>query len=127
KMYEGVAVMLSFLHSDHIKLLWSTVCNLVQVCEDPKTSVEIWIWGRIKQLLHMLQAHLTLISNSSAGSLSSANAAGIIQYLHLSDELSPDEIQENTFSLQAACCAAVTELVLNEAHAYQLIQVGRFY
>lgn len=55
KMYEGVAVMPNLLHSDHIKLLWSIVFNLVQVCEDSETSVEIWIWGRIKQLLHMLQ------------------------------------------------------------------------
>lgn len=38
---------------------------------------------------------------SSVGSLSSANAAGRIQHLHLSDDLSPDEMQENTFSLQA--------------------------
>lgn len=38
---------------------------------------------------------------SSVGSLSSANAAGRIQHLHLSDDLSLDEIQENTFSLQA--------------------------
>ncbi|NWH29074.1 NEK10 kinase, partial [Chloropsis hardwickii] len=64
---------------------------------------------------------------SSVGSLSSANAAGRIQYLHLSDESSPDEIQKNTFSLQVACCAAITELVLNETNAYQVAQVGRFY
>lgn len=38
---------------------------------------------------------------SSIGSLSSANAAGRIQQLHLSEDLSPREIQENTFSLQA--------------------------
>lgn len=38
---------------------------------------------------------------SSVGSLSSANAAGRIQHLHLSDDLSPDEMQENIFSLQA--------------------------
>lgn len=37
----------------------------------------------------------------SVGSLSSANAAGRIQHLHLSDDLSLDEMQENTFSLQA--------------------------
>ncbi|KFP52994.1 Serine/threonine-protein kinase Nek10, partial [Cathartes aura] len=64
---------------------------------------------------------------SSVGSLSSANAAGRIQHLHLSDDLSPDEMQENTFSLQAACCAAITELVLNETNAYQVVQVGRLY
>ncbi|KAI6074655.1 Serine/threonine-protein kinase Nek10 isoform X2 [Aix galericulata] len=55
KMYEGIPVLLSLLHSDHIKLLWSVVWILVQVCEDPETSVEIRVWGGIKQLLHILQ------------------------------------------------------------------------
>uniref|UniRef100_A0A669P9M3 NIMA related kinase 10 n=1 Tax=Phasianus colchicus TaxID=9054 RepID=A0A669P9M3_PHACC len=128
KIYEGVPVLLSLLHSDHIKLLWSVVWILVQVCEDPETSVEIRIWGGIKQLLHVLQGDRNLVSDrSSVGSLSSANAAGRIQHLHLSDDLSLDEIQENTFSLQAACCAAITELVLNDTNAYQVVQVGRLH
>uniref|UniRef100_A0A8C6IN90 Uncharacterized protein n=1 Tax=Melopsittacus undulatus TaxID=13146 RepID=A0A8C6IN90_MELUD len=128
RMYEGVPVLLSLLHSDHIKLLWSIVWILVQVCEDPETSVEIQIWGGIKQLLHILQGDRNLISDhSSVGSLSSANAAGRIQYFHLSNDVSPDEMQENIFSLQAACCAAITELVLNETNSYQVVQVRRLY
>ena len=55
KLYEGVPVLLSLLHSDHLKLLWSVVWILVQICEDPETSVEIRIWGGIKQLLHILR------------------------------------------------------------------------
>ncbi|XP_010292780.1 PREDICTED: serine/threonine-protein kinase Nek10, partial [Phaethon lepturus] len=128
KMYEGVPVLLSLLHSDNLKLLWSVVWILVQVCEDPETSVEIRIWGGIKHLLHILQGERNLVSDhSSVGSLSSANAAGRIQHLHLSDDLSPDEMQENTFSLQAACCAAITELVLNETNAYQVVQANGIY
>ncbi|KAM6338969.1 serine/threonine-protein kinase Nek10 [Podargus strigoides] len=128
KMYEGVPVLLSLLHSDHIKLLWSIVWILVQVCEDPESSVEIRICGGIKQLLHILQGERNLVSDqSSVGSLSSANAAGRIHHLHLSDDLSPDEVQENTFSLQAACCAAITELVLNETNAYQVVQENGIY
>ncbi|XP_074006435.1 serine/threonine-protein kinase Nek10 isoform X1 [Numenius arquata] len=128
KMYEGVPVLLSLLHSDHIKLLRSIVWILVQVCEDPETSAEIRIWGGIKQLLHILQGERNLVSDrSSVASLSSANAAGRIQHLHLSDDLSPGEMQENTFSLQAACCAAITELVLNETNAYQVVQANGIY
>ncbi|KFM13812.1 Serine/threonine-protein kinase Nek10 [Aptenodytes forsteri] len=128
KMYEGVPVLLGLLHSDHIKLLWSIVWILVQVCEDPETSVEIRIWGGIKQLLHILQGERNLVSDcSSVGSLSSANAAGRIKHLHLTDDLSPDEMQENIFSLQAACCAAITELVLNETNAYQVVQANGIY
>ncbi|RMC05223.1 hypothetical protein DUI87_18407 [Hirundo rustica rustica] len=53
----------------------------------------------------------SLVSDcSSAGSSSSANAAGRIQCLHLSDELSPDEIEENTLSNQAAVTVAQSSL-----------------
>ncbi|GAB5576897.1 serine/threonine-protein kinase Nek10 isoform X1 [Prionailurus iriomotensis] len=128
KLYEGVPVLLSLLHSDHLKLLWSVVWILVQVCEDPETSVEIRIWGGIKQLLHILRGDRNFVSDrSSIGSLSSANAAGRIQQLHLSEDLSPREIQENTFSLQAACCAALTELVLNDTNAHQVVQENGIY
>nr|XP_060637879.1 serine/threonine-protein kinase Nek10 isoform X1 [Anolis sagrei ordinatus] len=128
KIYEGVPILLSLLHSDHIKLLWSIVWILVQICEDPDTSVEIRIWGGIKQLLHILQGERNLFSDrSSIGSLSSANAAGRIQEFHFSEDLSPHEIQENMFSLQAACCAAITELVLNDTNAHQVIQENGVY
>ncbi|XDB62600.1 hypothetical protein ABFV05_016216 [Capra hircus] len=128
KLYEGVPVLLSLLHSDHLKLLWSVVWILVQICEDPETSVEIRIWGGIKQLLHILRGDRNFVSDrSSIGSLSSANAAGRIQQLHLSEDLSPREIQENTFSLQAACCAALTELVLDDSNAHQVVQENGIY
>ncbi|KAJ8794767.1 hypothetical protein J1605_002932 [Eschrichtius robustus] len=125
KLYEGVPILLSLLHSDHLQLLWSVVWILVQVCEDPETSVEIRIWGGIKQILHILRGDRNFVSDhSSIGSLSSANAAGRIQQFHLSGDLSPREIQENTFSLQAACCAALTELVLDDTNAHQVVQHG---
>uniref|UniRef100_A0A4X2M5R6 Serine/threonine-protein kinase Nek10 n=1 Tax=Vombatus ursinus TaxID=29139 RepID=A0A4X2M5R6_VOMUR len=128
KVYEGIPVLLSLLHSDHLKLLWSVVWILVQVCEDPETSVEIRTWGGIKQILHILQGDRNLVSDrSSIGSLSSANAAGRIQQLRLSEDLSPQEIQENTFSLQSACCAALTELVLNDTNAHQVVQENGVY
>ncbi|KAM6224804.1 serine/threonine-protein kinase Nek10 isoform 3-T3 [Rhynchocyon petersi] len=128
KLYEGIPVLLSLLHSDHLKLLWSVVWILVQVCEDPETSVEIRVWGGIKQILHILQGDRNFVSDrSSIGSLSSANAAGRIQQLHLSEDLSPREIQENILSLQAACCAALTELVLNDTNAHQVLQENGVY
>ncbi|XP_021059527.1 serine/threonine-protein kinase Nek10 [Mus pahari] len=128
KLYEGIPVLLSLLHSDHLKLLWSVIWILVQVCEDPETSLEIRIWGGIKQLLHILQGDRNFVSDrSSIGSLSSANAAGRIQQLHLSEDLSPGEIEENTVSLQAACCAALTELALNDTNAHQVVQENGVY
>ncbi|GCB61606.1 hypothetical protein scyTo_0004126 [Scyliorhinus torazame] len=126
KIYEGVPIMLSLLHSDHLKLLWSVVWILVQLCEDPDASTEIRLWGGIQQLLHILQGDRNFVSDrSSIGSLSSANASGRIQQLQLSEKLSTQEIQENTLSLQEACCAAITELVLNDTNAQQVVQVGK--
>ncbi|XP_044149856.1 serine/threonine-protein kinase Nek10 isoform X3 [Bufo gargarizans] len=128
KIYDGVPTLLSLLHSDHLKLLWSVVWILVQICEDPEICVEIRTWGGIKQLLHILKGEQYLVSDrSSIGSLSSANAAGRIQHLYLSEDLSPREIQENTLSLQAACCAALTELVLNDTNAHQVVQENGVY
>ncbi|XP_058868820.1 serine/threonine-protein kinase Nek10 [Acipenser ruthenus] len=128
KVYEGVPILLSLLHSEHLKLLWSVVWILVQLCEDPETSAEIRIWGGIKQLLHILQGDREFVSDrSSIGSLSSANASGRIQQQHISEELSPQEIRENIVSLQAACCAALTELVLNDTNAHQVVQENGVY
>ncbi|XP_053323974.1 serine/threonine-protein kinase Nek10 [Spea bombifrons] len=128
KIYDGVPTLLSLLHSDHLKLLWSVVWILVQICEDPEISVEIRTWGGIKQLLHILKGEQYLVSDrSSIGSLSSANAAGRIRHVYLSEDLSPKEIQENTLLLQAACCAALTELVLNDTNAQQVVQENGVY
>ncbi|XP_078233443.1 serine/threonine-protein kinase Nek10 isoform X10 [Pogona vitticeps] len=128
RIYEGIPILLSLLHSDHLKLLWSVVWILVQVCEDPDTSVEIRIWGGIKQLLHILQGERNLFSDhSSIASLSSANAAGRIQQFQMSEDLSLHEIKENMVSLQAACCAAITELVLNDTNAHQVVQENGIY
>ncbi|XP_072009704.1 serine/threonine-protein kinase Nek10 isoform X3 [Engystomops pustulosus] len=128
KIYDGVPTLLSLLHSDHLKLLWSVVWILVQICEDPEISVEIRTWGGIKQLLHILKGEQYLVSDrSSIGSLSSANAAGRIRHLYLSEDLSPREIQENTLSLQAACCAALTELVLDDTNTHQVVQENGVY
>ncbi|CAH2282972.1 serine threonine- kinase Nek10-like isoform X1 [Pelobates cultripes] len=128
KIYDGVPTLLSLLHSDHLKLLRSVVWILVQICEDPEISFEIRTWGGIKQLLHILKGEQYLVSDrSSIGSLSSANAAGRLRHHYLSEDLSPREIQENTLSLQAACCAALTELVLNDTTAYHVVQENGVY
>ncbi|XP_069770121.1 serine/threonine-protein kinase Nek10 isoform X2 [Narcine bancroftii] len=128
KIYEGVPIMLSLLHSDHVKLLWSVVWILVQLCEDPDTNIEIRLWGGIQHLLYILQGDRNFVSDrSSIGSLSSANASGRIQYIQLSEKLSNQEIQENTLLLQEACCAALTELVLNDTNAQQVVQGNGIY
>uniref|UniRef100_A0A8K9WU26 NIMA-related kinase 10 n=1 Tax=Oncorhynchus mykiss TaxID=8022 RepID=A0A8K9WU26_ONCMY len=121
---EGLPVLLSLLHGEHLKLLWSVVWVLVQLCEEPDTSAEIRTWGGVQQLLHILDSERAYVSDrSSIEALCSANAAGRIQRQHVSEELSPQEDVDDTMSLQSACCAALTELVLDDTTAHQVVQV----
>uniref|UniRef100_A0AAZ3S915 Protein kinase domain-containing protein n=1 Tax=Oncorhynchus tshawytscha TaxID=74940 RepID=A0AAZ3S915_ONCTS len=125
---EGLPVLLSLLHGEHLKLLWSVVWVLVQLCEEPDTSAEIRTWGGVQQLLHILDSERAYVSDrSSIEALCSANAAGRIQRQHVSEELSPQEDVDDTMSLQSACCAALTELVLDDTTAHQVVQENGVY
>ncbi|XP_050190229.1 uncharacterized protein LOC126649908 [Myiozetetes cayanensis] len=62
--------------------------------------------------------------HSSVRSLSSANASGRIQDLHLSDDLSPEEMQEITFSLQVVLCCQSPEISLQYGKISACFQKG---
>ncbi|XP_041731295.2 serine/threonine-protein kinase Nek10-like isoform X2 [Coregonus clupeaformis] len=125
---EGLPVLLSLLHGEHLKLLWSIVWVLVQLCEEPDTSAEIRTWGGVQQVLRILNSERAYISDrSSIEALYSANAVGRIQRQHISEELSPQEDVDDTMSLQSACCAALTELALDDITAHQVVQENGVY
>ncbi|XP_041844531.1 serine/threonine-protein kinase Nek10 [Melanotaenia boesemani] len=120
---EGVPVLLSLLHGRHLKLLWSIIWVLVQLCEDPETRAEIRSWGGVQQLLRLLNSDRQHISDrSSIEMLSSANAAGHILREHMGDELSLPEEVDNTVALQSACCTALTEMSLDDTSAHHIVQ-----
>ncbi|CAB1333417.1 unnamed protein product [Coregonus sp. 'balchen'] len=107
---EGLPVLLSLLHGEHLKLLWSIVWVLVQLCEEPDTSAEIRTWGGVQQVLRILNSERAYISDrSSIEALYSANAVGRIQRQHIT------------------CCAALTELVLDDITAHQVVQENGVY
>ncbi|XP_029928077.1 serine/threonine-protein kinase Nek10 [Myripristis murdjan] len=125
---EGLPVLLSLLHSQHLKLLWSIAWVLVQLCEDPDTRTEIRSWGGVQQLLRLLQSDRQYVSDRlSVETLSSANAAGRIQREHMGEELSPQEEVDNTMALQSACCTALTELILDDTSARHIVQENGIY
>ncbi|XP_062841367.1 serine/threonine-protein kinase Nek10 isoform X2 [Trichomycterus rosablanca] len=136
---DAVPVLLSMLHADHLKLLWSTVWVLVQLCQDPEGSANIRAWGGVQQLLRLLNGSLLSLfspktkeqvyvsDRSSIATLSSANAAGRLHKQHVCEDLSPHEAEENTFALHAACCAAITELVLDDTAAHHVVQENGVY
>eukprot|EP00064_Thunnus_orientalis_P012236 superscaffoldBa00001854_g12270 len=120
---EGLPVLLSLLHGQHLKLLWSIAWVLVQLCEDPDTRTEIRSWGVVQPLLRLLSSDRQYVSDrSSIETLSSANAAGRIQTEHIREELSPQEEVDNTTALQSACCTALTELSLDDTSAHHIVQ-----
>ncbi|KAK1806379.1 hypothetical protein P4O66_004891, partial [Electrophorus voltai] len=125
---EGIPVLLSALHTDHLKLLWSTAWALVQLCQDPESSADICAWGGVQQLLHILQGERTYVSDgSSIETLSSANVAGRLHVQHLSGQISLPEAEENTVALHSACCAAITELALDDTAAHHVVQENGVY
>ncbi|CAJ1062953.1 serine/threonine-protein kinase Nek10 [Xyrichtys novacula] len=125
---EGLPVLLSLLHSQHLKLLWSVAWVLVQLCEDPDTRTEIRSWGGVQQLLRLLSSDRQYVSDrSSIETLSSANAAGRIQREHIREELSQQEETENTVALQSACCTVLTELSLDDTSAHHIVLENGVY
>uniref|UniRef100_A0A7N8X3M0 Serine/threonine-protein kinase Nek10 n=1 Tax=Mastacembelus armatus TaxID=205130 RepID=A0A7N8X3M0_9TELE len=125
---EGLPVLLSLLHGQHLKLLWSVTWVLVQLCEDPNTRTEIRSWGGVQQLLWLLNSEGHYVSDrSSIETLSSANAVGRIQREHVREELSPQEEVDSTMALQSACCTALTELSLDDTSAHHIVQENGVY
>ncbi|XP_046733337.1 serine/threonine-protein kinase Nek10 [Silurus meridionalis] len=126
--YDGVPILLSMLHTDHLKLLWSTVWVLVQLCQDPEGSTNIRAWGGIQQLLRILKGERVYVfDRSSIATLSSANASGRLHPQHVCENLISHEAEENTPALHAACCAAITELMLDDAAAHHVVQENGVY
>ncbi|XP_029359695.1 serine/threonine-protein kinase Nek10 [Echeneis naucrates] len=125
---EGLPVLLSLLHGQHLKLLWSLVWVLVQLCEDPDTRTEIRNWGGVQQLLWLLNSDRQYVCDrSSIETLPSANAAGRIQRDYVREELSPQEEVDNTKALLSACCTALTELSLDDTSAHHIVQENGIY
>uniref|UniRef100_A0AAY5L177 Protein kinase domain-containing protein n=1 Tax=Esox lucius TaxID=8010 RepID=A0AAY5L177_ESOLU len=121
----GLPVLLSLLHEEHLKLLWSIVWVLVQLCEEAEASTEIRMWGGVQQLRRHYRGGECRLCQSLA--LSSANVAGRIRRWHISEDLNPPEDVENIMSLQSACCAALTELVLDDTTALHVVQENGVY
>lgn len=75
---EGLPVLLSLLHSQHLKLLWSIAWVLVQLCEDPDTRTEIRSWGGVQHLLRLLQRLGSVIIPKIYGIWSRSHANSVI-------------------------------------------------
>ncbi|XP_072769135.1 serine/threonine-protein kinase Nek10 isoform X2 [Nerophis lumbriciformis] len=120
---EGLPVLLSLLHTPHLKLLWSVAWTLVQLCQDPDARADIRSWGGVQPLLRLLGSQRRLACDRlSVERLSSANAADRVHKGLHREEVGPQDEANDTVALQSACCTALTELCLDDACAHHIVQ-----
>lgn len=104
KNYDGIPILLSQFHNSDTELQWEVVWCLVKLSEQPDARHEIKQLGGIPLLLSLL--HCDTSHNS---------------------QLHNAKMLEMNYSLKSACCAALTELVLNDTNAHQIVQANGIY
>ncbi|XP_060936435.1 serine/threonine-protein kinase Nek10, partial [Limanda limanda] len=125
---EVLPVLLSLLHGQNLKLLWSLAWVLVQLCEDQTTRTEIRSWGGVQQLLWLLNSDRQFVSDRSLTETPSGpEAAAGFQRELVREELSLQQEVDNTEALQSACCTALTELSLDDTSAHHIVQENGIY
>lgn len=122
-MHDGIPILLSQLHSDNVNLLWHVVWCLAQLCEDPVASKEIRHMGGIPLLLSLLHDR-TFVTERMENSEGPASAGPHGRTPAVDDA---EELMEIQYSLRSACCAALMELVLNDANGQHIIQANGIY
>ncbi|XP_078702991.1 serine/threonine-protein kinase Nek10-like isoform X3 [Branchiostoma floridae x Branchiostoma belcheri] len=131
KIYDGVPVLLSLLHYDSLNLLWNVVWILVQLCEDPDMTNDIRLMGGIPLLLSLLHDRKFETDRTALTQLSSSAGAtpghGSFQVTFQGDESEVNVSEKDKLSLKAVVCTALTELVLNDTNAYQIVQTNGVY
>ncbi|KAK3541197.1 hypothetical protein QTP86_016213 [Hemibagrus guttatus] len=116
-------------------VLLGALLALTTLADSPECKEKIGELCVVENLLVILQEYDMLSKRerayvsdrSSIATLSSANAAGRLHTQHVCEDLSPHEAEENTVALHAACCAAITELVLDDAAAHHVVQENGVY
>ncbi|XP_013063092.2 serine/threonine-protein kinase Nek10-like [Biomphalaria glabrata] len=122
KMEDGVSLLLSQLHSNNASFLWHIVWCLVLLCEDAGCRDDIRQLGGIPLLLSIL--HEKKFSNEQSHLRRNVASAGTIRKTISHDE--NDESSEQ-ISLKKACCAALSELMLNDTNAQHIVQANGVY
>ncbi|XP_059145403.1 serine/threonine-protein kinase Nek10-like [Physella acuta] len=124
KIEDGVPLLLSQLHSENVSLLWHIVWCLVLLCEDADCRDDIRQLGGIPLILALLHDR-KFVSERTDTSKHAVLSAGLSRKTVSNEE--HEEFFEHQFSLKKACCAALTELVLNDTNAQQIVQANGIY
>ncbi|XP_052096230.1 serine/threonine-protein kinase Nek10-like isoform X1 [Mytilus californianus] len=137
-IHDGIPILLSQLHSDNVNLLWHVVWCLAQLCEDPVASKEIRQIGGIPLLLSLLHDR-TFVTERMENSEGPASAGAHGRTPVVDDAIwetiftkprgmsKSEELMEIQYSLKSASCAALMELVLNDANGQHIILANGLY
>ncbi|XP_041478409.1 serine/threonine-protein kinase Nek10-like isoform X2 [Lytechinus variegatus] len=127
KIFDGMPILLSILHSDNISLLWNVVWCIVQLSQDQDASNDVRSMGGIPLLLALLHDREFSSDRGSSQALASASSSGRHHSLPFPLHDNGDIQLEHILSLKSACCAALTELVHNDTNAQQIVQNNGIY
>ncbi|CAK8683319.1 unnamed protein product [Clavelina lepadiformis] len=125
-IYDTLPVLLSILNDgEQCVLLWHVVWTLVKLCNDTEHANEIRLLGGIPLLLNLLHKDRPL--TCSRYELSSGCAKRGQSNFTVTSKENKEEVAENKLKLHSACCAALTELALDDRCTQTIVQTNGVY
>lgn len=117
---DGIQVLLSLLHSQtNQEILWNVIWTLIQLCSSDENKREIRQMGGIPLILSII-SEKSLLDSEMPAAESNDNKT------NKSEETTERRLKAK-LQVQAACCALVGELALNETNSYQIANTNGVY
>ncbi|XP_062606120.1 serine/threonine-protein kinase Nek10-like isoform X2 [Saccostrea cucullata] len=121
--HQGIPILLSQLHFDNVNLLLPVIQCLIHMCTYPEANKEIRQMGGIPTILSLLRNDRNFMTERSENGCSAASA-GPHGRSPIDDA---EELMDQKYQVKCACCTALTELVMNDANAQQIVQSNGIY
>ncbi|XP_063694825.1 serine/threonine-protein kinase Nek10-like [Bolinopsis microptera] len=126
KVFDGIPLCLSVLHEDDLVLQFNIVSIVERLSCDNDSSNDIRELGGIPLLI-------TLIQDQHSRKRGSARSNGTYSTDNIEENGTISPVSKNTVSryesikLQTACCAALTQLSLNDTNAQNIVHANGVY
>ncbi|XP_061186179.1 serine/threonine-protein kinase Nek10-like [Saccostrea echinata] len=121
--HQGIPILLSQLHFDNVNLLLPVIQCLIHMCTYPEANKEIRQMGGIPTILSLLRNDRNFMTERSENGCGAASA-GPHGRSAMEDA---EELMDQKYQVKCACCTALTELVMNDANAQQIVQSNGIY
>ncbi|XP_056007896.1 serine/threonine-protein kinase Nek10-like isoform X2 [Ostrea edulis] len=121
--HQGIPILLSQLHCDNVNLLLPVLQCLIHMCTHPEANKEIRQMGGIPTILALLRFDRHFVTERSETGCGAASAGPHGR----SATEDAEELMDQKYQVRCACCTALTELVMNDANAQQIVQSNGIY